>query len=546
MRSAGVVGEPALRIVGWTKRFGEFTALDNVSLEVGEGEVVALLGQNGSGKSTLVKILAGYHNPEPGGQLQVSGRSVPLPVPQGSAQGLGLSFVFQDLGLALRLRVVENLFVGRRRVTFGRGVFPIRWREEFRRARAICSGYGLDVDPRALVSELSPTERALLAIVRAAEVVRPFSEHSGAAGHGVLVLDEPTVFLPQHEKVFLFDLIRKIAKGGTAVIFVSHDMSAVREIANRAVILKDGKVSGEVVVGDVTDEELIERVSGQRGSSKETVAKPIGGGQHSAGGVLTRDGKGEGRKSGTALIVENLRGGHLNGIDLVIHEGEILGVAGLLGSGSDEIPYAVFGALSGVRGRVQVGSWIGDAERLTPRRARQAGLALVPADRKEQGIAVSLPVHKNMMSLVLGDYFRYGTLRHGRMRSSALERIQILGIRPSAPELEAVALSGGNQQKVLLAKWIEELPRCLLLHEPTQGVDVGTRREIYELMRSLRSKGLGILWVSTDFDELASICDRVVVCADGRIVGEVPGPPYSRDAITNCVYAADTRQRLGA
>lgn len=535
----------ALEAKKLTKRFGDYTALANVDLNVDEGEVVALLGQNGSGKSTLVKILSGYHSPEPGGELSVGGVRVPLPVPSGAYRDLGLSFVFQDLGLASGLRVVENLFAGRRRESVPHKARPISWAAEYSLARKICANYELNVDPRALVSDLRPTEQALLAIVRAAEEVRIFRERSDATGSGVLVLDEPTVFLPEHEKIFLFELVKRITGDGTGVLFVSHDMTAIRQIANRALILQDGKCVGDVVIKDVTDDELIERISGYDTRRSEPLIMTSDQGEPGRTSSLSGDTAGTRVGIPIALEIENLTSNHLKGVDLTIHQGEIVGVAGLLGSGSDDIPYAVFGALQGVQGRVRVGGWSSDAGRLTPRRAREVGMALVPADRKQQGVAASLSVQKNMMALVTGKYFQYGLLSHGRMRTTARERIHSFAIKPSEPDIDMAALSGGNQQKVLLAKWIEQRPTVLLLHEPTQGVDVATRAEIYALMRSLKSVGVGILWVSTDFDELATICDSILVCADGRIIGTVDERPYSRDQITSSVYAAEAQQALG-
>lgn len=586
----------ALWATGLAKRFGDQLALGGVDLEIATGEVVALLGENGSGKSTLVKILAGFHVPEPGGQLRVGGVPVPLPVPSGTYREVGLSFVFQDLGLAPGLRVVENLFVGERLAHAGGGLRPISWTAEVRRARGVLEGYEVDLDPRAMVSELRPTAQALLAIVRAAEELEHFRSRSDAARPGVLVLDEPTVFLPEHEKIFLFDLVARVTRSGTGVLFVSHDMTAVRQVAHRAVILRDGRLVGNVVVADVTDEALVERISGHRRlAPRAGAASQAGAGAASAAGGrvplvalegISGDGGAEGKGppvsgsegivprgsralhapgkdqvagaasepsdglvgagSDVALRTTALSGEHLHDIELTLYQGEILGVAGLLGSGSDELPYAIFGNLPGARGRIEVGHRQVDAARLTPRRARQLGMALVPADRKQQGAALSLSVQKNMLSLVTGEYFRGGFLRHGRMRSTAAERCARFGVVPADPDADMVTLSGGNQQKVVLAKWIEQLPVVLLLHEPTQGVDVATRAEIYDLMRALRSQGLGILWVSTDFDELATVCDRVVVCAGGRLVGDVAGPPFTRDEITSQVYGAAATYRRGA
>src|SRR5579875_2198536 len=515
---------PALEARNLAKSFGSFRALRGVDVTVGRGEVVALLGENGSGKSTLVKILSGYHEPEPGGELAVAGTPVPLPVPRGGYRQLGLSFVFQDLGLAPGLRVVENLFVGQYAARRVPRLRPIRWRAERRAAQAVLDAYGVRLDPAALVAGLRPTDQALLAIVRAAEELRTFQAPAPAGG-GVLVLDEPTVFLPEEEKVFLFDLVRRVAADGTAVLFVSHDMTAVRQIAHRAVVLRDGRLAGDVTVARATDAELVRLISGHAVDRADSAPAPA------PGGVPARP----------VLAAEGLSGGRLRGASLTAAPGEIVAVAGLLGSGAEDLPYALFGGLPGVTGRLRVADWSGDAAGLTPRVASRLGLALVPADRKAQGLAPELSVAENMMSLVLGDHFRRGVLARGQLRQAAAQRCRGYGIRPAEPGRPVAALSGGNQQRVLLAKWLERRPRVLLLHEPTQGVDVATRAGIYGLLRGLAAEGLGIVWVSTDFDELAAVAGRVLVCAAGVVAAQLPGPPFSRDQITAAVYAASAQ-----
>jgi ribose transport system ATP-binding protein len=524
---------PALDASNLAKRFGPQTALAGVDLTVGRGEVVALLGENGSGKSTLVKILAGYHEPEPGGGLRVAGTEVPLPVPRGGYRELGLSFVFQDLGLAPGLRVVENLFVGRRAARRAKRVRAINWPAERRAARAVLDAYQVRLDPGALVADLRPTDQALLAIVRAAEELREFRTITAgptvphSLGGGVLVLDEPTVFLPEEEKVFLFDLVRRVTADGTGVLFVSHDMTAVRQIAHRAVVLRDGRLAGDVTVADVCDADLVRLISGHS-AERSDGAPPAAVVPDSAPG-------------GPLLAAGELSGGRLRGASLAVRPGEIVAVAGLLGSGAEDLPYALFGGLPAATGRLRVAGWSGDAATLTPRQASKLGLALVPADRKAQGLAPELSVAENMMALVLGDHFRRGVLARGQLRQAAAERCRGYGIRPADPGNPVAALSGGNQQRVLLAKWLERRPRVLLLHEPTQGVDVATRAEIYDLLRGLAAEGLGILWVSTDFDELAAVADRVLVCAAGVVAEQLPSPPFSRDQITSAVYAASAQ-----
>jgi ribose transport system ATP-binding protein len=520
---------PALEASNLAKSFGASKALRGVDLTVGAGEVVALLGENGSGKSTLVKILAGYHEPERGGELRMSGTEVPLPVPLGESRSVGLAFVYQDLGLANELQVVENLFVGRR-VTAGlrQSAKPIRWGAERERAREIFKRYEVNLDPTALVGRLRPTNQALLAIVRAAEELREYREQHGQTG-GVLVLDEPTVFLPQHEKVFLYDLVRRVISDGIGVLFVSHDMTAVREIANRAVVLRDGEKVGDVRLSEASDADLIQLVSGHR-ISRETIEAATAYTQEAAVAQGTE----------VVLSARGVTGGRLHGADLDVHAGEILGVAGLLGSGSEDLPYALFGDIPGSTGQIRIGDWSVDIAQVNPRSAREHGAALVPGDRKQQGVVAELPVATNMLSLSLRNFMQGGVLRHGKLRAVATERAQTYDVRPRNVTLNMASLSGGNQQKVVLARWLEQSPRLMLLHEPTQGVDVATRHEIYELMRERARQGVAILWVTTDFDELATVAHRIVLCTSGVIAGTIV-PPFSRDRITSEVYAAAAR-----
>jgi ribose transport system ATP-binding protein len=513
---------PSLHARGLAKRFSGQWALRGVDLQIGRGEVVALLGENGSGKSTLVKILAGYHEPEAGGELRLSGRPVPLPVALGGFREVGLAFVFQDLGLANELSVVENLFVGRRVGGVGGSRSgAINWRAERRAARESFERYAVDIDPSAQVGRLRPTVQALLAIVRAAEDLRGYRSSTGGTG-GVLVLDEPTVFLPEHEKVFLFDLVRRVVAEGTGVLFVSHDMTAVREISHRAVILRDGSKVGDVLVAQTSDAELVQLVSGHRLA------------QRKADVAVSQSA--EGADDDVALEVDAVSGGRARRISLTVHAGEIVGIAGLLGSGSEDLPYILFGARSDATGRMRVGDWSGDVSQLNPAAAQRLGVALVPADRKQQGAAAELSVETNMLSLVLPSFVRRGALRHRRLRAVARARADTFDVRPRDPAARMSALSGGNQQKVVLARWLELAPRVLLLHEPTQGVDVATRAETYEIMRARCRDGVGILWVSTDFDELAAVSHRILICVGGVIAGSLT-PPFSRDQITSEVYA---------
>ncbi len=519
---------PALEANNLAKSFGGVQALRGVDLAINSGEVVALLGENGSGKSTLVKILSGYHEPEPGGSLRMNGIDVPLPVPLGQARTVGLSFVYQDLGLAPELQVVENLFVGRR-VTDGVGSLArISWSAERERANEIFERYGVNLDPTAQVGRLRPTSQALLAIVRAAEELREYRDQHGEGG-GVLVLDEPTVFLPEHEKVFLFDLVRRVVAEGFGVLFVSHDMTAVREIAHRAAVLRDGEKVGDVAVATASDADLIELVSGHR-LDRAMIEQATTYGSQTA--VETSE--------DVVLSVKDVSGGRVRGITFDLHAGEILGIAGLLGSGSEDLPYVLFGGVGDAAGEVSLPDWSGDASEIAPSKSIARGVALVPADRKQQGAVADLSVGLNMLSLSLKNFMQGGFLRVDKLIGIANERAETYDVRPRDASLNMASLSGGNQQKVVLARWLEQGPRVMLLHEPTQGVDVATRHQIYELMRARAAQGVAILWVSTDFDELATVSHRILLCAHGAIAGAI-APPYSRDRITSEVYSATAR-----
>jgi ribose transport system ATP-binding protein len=519
---------PALEAKNLAKSFGGFQALRGVDVTIGAGKVVALLGENGSGKSTLVKILSGFYEPEPGGELRLNGVDVPLPVPLSRAREIGLAFVYQDLGLAGDLQVVENLFVGHRATSGLGSAAPINWHGERKRARQIFEHYGVDLDPSAQVGRLRPTSQALLAIVRAAEELREYREQNDERG-GVLILDEPTVFLPEHEKVFLFDLVRRVTDVGPGVLFVSHDMSAVREIAHRAAVLRDGEKVGDVVVEDVSDADLIELVSGHR-MDRAAIERATSHGSDTAA-----DATGE-----VVLSARDVRGGRVRGMTFAVHAGEILGIAGLLGAGSEDLPYVLFGNVAGSSGEITIGDWSGDVSALAPSKSIKLGVSLVPADRQQQGVVPDLPVSLNMLSLSLKSFMRGGFLRLDRLLATANERAVAYEVRPPDASLNLAALSGGNQQKVVLARWLERSPKVMLLHEPTQGVDVATRQQIYELMRTRAAEGAAILWVTTDFDELATMAHRILLCAGGKIAGTM-APPYSRDRITSEVYSTTAR-----
>jgi ribose transport system ATP-binding protein len=500
-------GGALLQLRGLTKSFGGALALDNVDLTVFPGEVHGLLGENGSGKSTLIKILAGYYEPE-AGSLTVRGTHVDLPLKVGEYRALGFEFVHQDLGLIPSLSVTENLYLGE--IASPRNRLFISWRQAAAQAAQTFERYGIRIDPHAAVQDIRPVERALLTIVRALEGLS--AEHSQADGQALLVLDEPTVFLPQHEVAILFDFVRAVARGGSSVLFVSHDLDEVHEITDRITVLRDGRVSGTVVTSESEKPGLVRLIIGRELEDLDW-----------AGAATLTDHE-------TVLRVEHLNAGALSDINLELHAGEVLGLTGLVGSGYEDIIYSMYGAVDATSGTLAVdGQRLAIAE-ITPRKAMAAGLALVPGDRQRDGSIPTLSASDNLNLLVLDHYFRAGRLRQGDLQRNARSLMQAYDVRPPLPELDYGSLSGGNQQKALMAKWQQTKPKVMLLHEPTQGVDVGARQQIWEMIRSSTST-TAVICASSDYEQLAAICDRVLVVARGRIVGVITGSDLTKERI---------------
>jgi ribose transport system ATP-binding protein len=513
---------PALAVESFTKRFGGVNALSDVSLTIDRGEIRGLLGENGSGKSTLIKILAGYHVPDDG-TLRVYGRQVQLPLHAPDLDALGLAFVHQDLGLIPSLTVVENLRIPVLAAPKSR--LHISWKHERARARALFREYGIDLDPRAPVRDLRPIERALLAIVRAVDQLQTRRREAAdtKAGDGVLVLDEPTVFLPKREVDHLFALVREIARRGGSVVFVSHDLTEVRAVTNRVTVLRDGCVVGTVETAATTETELVEMIIGRHLPRVElSPAVPQG--------------------SPGRLTIDGMRGGLVRDVSFEVRSGEVLGLTGIAGSGFEEVPYLVFGASPAATGTLVLGARSIDLTRMTPSRARYLGLALIPADRQRQGAIPGLPLTDNLAVLVLREHFDRLALRRKRMRGDVRELLRRFSVRPDDPRIVYSALSGGNQQRALLAKWLQTRPRLLLLHEPTQGVDVGARQEIFSVIRAAAAAGTAVVCASTDHEQLAAISDRVLVFADGRIRSGLTRGDLSTERITHACFAAASRQ----
>ncbi|HEY6496971.1 MAG TPA: sugar ABC transporter ATP-binding protein [Trebonia sp.] len=541
-----------LEVRNISKTFGATRALRHVDFSIDEGEVFAVLGQNGSGKSTLVKILSGFHEPDPGGEIIFDGEPLPIPLPPGIARERGMGFVYQDLGLVPGMTVLENLTIAGRSANRGtRNFSPISWRRERLQARKMLERYGLSLDPSLRVFELPLIDRALLAIARAAEELEEFRARTGRR-RSLLVLDEPTVFLSGGELTFLFDLIKIVTANGASVMFISHDLEAVRAVSSRFVVLRDGAVAGTGNVADTTEDQMIDMIVGsarerfERSALNSAEAAGTGGRASALTGALAGSAAEAAAVSGgrvrdkELLAVEGLAGGTVRELSFRVNEGEIIGLAGVTGSGTEDAPYLLFGGSTdgsvASAGTIKVGGRQYSAKSMTSAQAMSAGLALVPANRPRDGAVANLSIADNIFMLTYASYFSRGMMTRRTMMAAARDRTDLYDIRPPDPARMVSQLSGGNQQKTVLAKWMESRPRILLLHEPTQGVDVGARAEIRALVKdACLDRGMGVVWVGTDFEELAEMCDHVFVLASGRVVKHIPRDELTKSAIDEAV-----------
>ncbi len=521
-------GGSALAVSGLEKSFGATHALQGVSFAVRGGTVHGLLGENGSGKSTLVKILSGYHVPD-AGALQIWGSRVMLPIRAGGYHEIGIGFVHQSLGLADSLSVTENLRVS----TLARArKFGIRWGRERALAKDVLSRHGLEIDPAEPVAGLTRSEKTMLAIVRALDEL----ESREASMHpGVLVLDEPTGAFTIPEKDWLYSEMRAFVGRGGAVMFISHDIEEVLEITDDITVLRDGAVAATVATSAVTGTQLAELIVGRsvsRAHSKETLPVTPGEGEESAPAL--------------AASVRNLNSDLLISVDFNVAEGEVLGVTGLAGSGYEDLLPILFGAGTARSGTLHLDGRDLSLPSLDPRTAVARGIALVPADRERSGCVLELSISDNVTLCALQRYRRPLGLNRRKMRTAGQDAIRRYGIRASGASVPVHTLSGGNQQKVLLAKWLGLGPELLLLDEPTVGLDVGARLDIFELIREFARSGAAIVCASSDWEQLASICDRVLIFASGRIAGSVASEEISESAIGHECYRASTHSLVGS
>jgi ribose transport system ATP-binding protein len=513
-------GTPVLEIRDVSKTFAGQKALDAVSMSVRAGSVEALVGHNGSGKSTLIKILSGFHLPDRGSSVLVNSRPLKFGDPVASARE-GLRFIHQQLGLIGELSVVDNLCINGSYAAGRAG--PIRRGREARNAAELLDRFGIDVPPNSLLSEVRPIQWTQIAIARA------LKQQSGVQ---VVVLDEPTASLPDAETGQLFEVIRRVASEGITVVYVSHRLDELYEVADHLTVLRDGRVAGSGTPDALPRPTLVELITGS--PDQRDRPEPAGSrGPESPRRARSPEPQADTGIAADALRLDGLAGGLLKGLDLEVAAGEVVGLAGLTVSGVHDLVSILVGGIPASAGTASVSGR--EVAAFDPQSLRHLGASVLPAAASLKSIP-SLSVRENVTLPTINDFWRRGTLRYGAEREAVRRLLVEYSVRPRDPERALATLSGGNQQKAVVAKWMRTRPKLLVLEEPTAGVDVGGRLDILALIRRAAGAGMAVLVCSSNLDDLADVCDRVVIVRDGRAAAELSGSAMSRERIAAECY----------
>ncbi len=499
-QSERLSGECLLEMQGITKHFPGVVALHDVHFQIQAGEIHALIGENGAGKSTLIKILSGAYQAD-SGVLTFAGQQVQQPSPA-SMQRLGVSVIYQELNLVPYLSVARNIFLGHEPQTL-QGVIDFRTMHQ--RSRELLGLLGVDLSPETLIADLGIAARQLV------EVAKALSRHVR-----LLIMDEPTAPLSEQETATLFEVVRRLRDRGVTVIYISHRLEEIFKLANRVTVLRDGRVIGTQPIGAVTRDELVHMMVG-RDITEQYPKSRVQPGE-------------------VVLRVSGLPGPEGDDAELVVRAREIVALAGLMGSGRTELARQIFGADPLRQGRIEVRGR--EVHFHSTREAIAAGIGMVPEDRKLQGLILDRSVEDNISLPVLSRYARGTVVRRSAVRALVNELIRTIDIRLQHLSQVVRTLSGGNQQKVVLAKWLASRCEVLILDEPTRGVDVGARAEIYSVIGKLVEQGKAILLISSDLPELLGLCDRVVVVYGGRLVAQFERPAAAAETIIR--YASGT------
>jgi ABC-type sugar transport system ATPase subunit len=484
---------PELAVEGLTKAFPGTRALDDLSMTVEPGEVHAVIGENGAGKTTLLMILSGVYAPD-SGRMLVRGEEVTFARPQ-DAQAARIGTVFQELSLVSRLTVAENIFASHLRTRAGGLLDRRRMRRE---AQELLHMLGSELRPDRTVASLDVGERQLV------EIAKALSLHAS-----VLLLDEPTSALSAQEAATLFAILDSLREQGIAIVFVSHRLAEVFDVADRITVLRDGRLVGTYLREEITPDDAVRLMVGRELA------------------VLYPE---RAKETGDArLTVRGLRSGPVGPVDLVVHAGEIVGIAGLRGAGRSTLVRALVGAAPRDAGEILVDRRKARIDR--PWQSVEQGIAFVPADRKEEALFPRMSLARNVVSASLGLVTRLGIVRGAEERRLAEGLTRRLGVRARGVDQLVETLSGGNQQKAALAKWLALEPRVLVVDEPTQGIDVGAKAEIHAFLRELAERGAAVLMVSSELPELLGMCDRILVLVNGRVRAVLPAEGTSEEQV---------------
>ena len=491
----------ALRLTNISKSFAGVHALRNVQLELHGGEVHAVLGENGAGKSTLVKIITGVHQPD-AGEIYLGDQRIHVTDPR-EATALGIAAIYQELSIFPDLDIAENIFIGRQPA---RGSGLLDWPKLYREAEQILDSLGVHLDLHTKARYLSVAQQQMVEIARALSV-----------NARILIMDEPTSALTLNEVADLFQIVRRLRDNGVAILFISHRLEELFEIADRVTVLRDGAYVETRTMRDVTQDELIRLMVGR------TVSELFPKAAVERGEVILR--------------VKNLgRAGAFRDVSFELHRGEILGMAGLVGAGRTEVSQAIFGVAPADAGTIEID---GRPVRITsPNQAMQHGLALVPEDRQHHGLVLPMDITDNITLPTLTRFVKRGWLAARGARKAAHEAATQMEVKATTVWQKARELSGGNQQKLVLAKWLSTRPRILILDEPTRGIDIGTKAAVHKLMSDLAAQGLAILMISSELPEVLGMSDRILVMREGRVTGLFDRAAATQEAIMKAATQA--------
>lgn len=499
----------ALVINDLTKSFGATRALRSISLQIGPGVVHALLGHNGSGKSTLIKTLGGYHAPD-AGTIFVYGQELPPKHSGDEAHAAGLRFVHQDLGLVADLSVAENLALGASYKKAALG--SISWRGQYRQASIELQKLHLRVDPRRMVQSLGPIEQTLVAITRA---LQDMDHH-----RGVLILDEPTARLPRSEVTRLLEIIQKLKGEGVCVVYVTHRLDEVFEVADEVTILRDGERVFSGAISETDEATVRSLIAGRKLTDSASVDR-----RSVAGDPMVAE-------------IRGLTGPRVHDVDLKLHAGEMVALVGLVGSGRSELGRLIYGLQPATGGSVSVGG--GPAvTKPTPGWAASAGMAYVPQER-QSGLALPMTIAENLAVTSYAGLGRWYGVSQSKIAKMATRVVDRFRVKPAQPSAVVGTLSGGNQQKVALGKWVRLDCSLLIMDEPLQGIDVGAKIDIMETIRErVLARGGAVLWLESDIEYVPKYADRVLIMRDGHIAAEIPSQLVSREHILNALYGGE-------